>query len=99
MADSTLIDTLQFGPNDAPTHKYEIYGSDEKTPTYALIYEQNGGDWEKIDETLTFAAKDEHDEAASTMDYGTSDGLLELRDLPAEAQERCEKHWQDNFAG
>jgi len=99
MADSILIDTVQFGPNDAPTHKYEIYGDDEKTPTWALIYEQKDGDWEKIDETLTFAAKDEQEEATSTMDYGSSDSLPDLRDLPAEARERCEKHWQDNFAG
>jgi len=98
MADTTLIDTLQFGPDDAPTHKYEVYGDDEKTPTYALIYQHSGGDWEKIDETLTFAAKDEQDEASSTMDYGSSDGLPELRNLPAEARERSEKHWRDNFA-
>lgn len=44
MADSTLIDTLQFGPDDAPTHKYEVYGDDEKIPTYALIYQHSGGD-------------------------------------------------------
>lgn len=96
MADSTLIDTIQFGPEDAPTRKYEIYGSDEKTPTYALIYEQNGGDWRKRDETLSFAAKEEQEEAASTMDYGTSDSLPELRDLNAEARERCEQHWRNS---
>lgn len=94
MADAKLIDTLQFGPEGAPTRKYEIYGDDEKTPAYALIYEQNGGDWQKQTETLNFAVKEEQEEASSTMDYGTSDSLPELRDLKAEARERCEQHWQ-----
>jgi len=48
MTDATLIETLQFGPDDAPEQKYEIYG------------------------------------------------LPELRDLPAEAREHCERHWQNS---
>ncbi len=96
MTDATLIETLQFGPDDAPEQKYEIYGDDEKTPTYALIYRQHDGDWEKLDEKLTFAARDEQKEVAVAMDYGSGDSLPELRDLPAEAREHCERHWQNS---
>lgn len=96
MADSILIDTLQFGPEDAPVQKYEIYGDDEKTPTFAQIYRREGDDWQKLDETLTFAARDEQKEVAVAMDYGSGDSLPELRDLPGEARERCEQHWQES---
>lgn len=99
MADSILIDTLHFGPENAPAQKYEIYGDDEKTPTYALIYQQNGNGWQKLDETLSFAAKEEQEEATKTMDYGTSDTMPDLRDLVAEAKERCEQHWQNSQQG
>lgn len=96
MADSILIDTLQFGPDDAPTQKYEIYGDDEKTPKYAVILRKNGDDWQKLDETLSFAAKEEQEQAATTLDYGSGDSMPELRDLNAEARERCEQHWQSS---
>ena len=95
MDDSTLIDTLQFGPEDAPTQKYEIYGDDEKTPTYALIYQQRDGRWQKLDDTLSFAAKEEQEEATNTLDYGSGDPLPDLRDLVNEAKERCEQHWHN----
>jgi len=96
MTDATLIETLQFGPDDAPEQKYEIYGYDEKTPAYALIYRQHDGDWERLDEKLTFAARDEQKEVAIAMDYGSGDSLPALRDLPAEAREHCERHWQNS---
>ncbi|WP_318372773.1 hypothetical protein [Enterobacter sp.] len=96
MADPILIDTLEFGNDGATAQKYEIYGDDEKRPTYALIYRQDQGEWIKLDETLEFAAQDEQEAATSTMDYGSSDGLPELRDLPGEAKERCKTHWQEN---
>jgi len=92
MADSTLIDTLHF-PEDAPVQQYEIYGDDEKTPTYAVISRRDGDSWQKLDDTLSFAAQDEQEETG-TMDYGYSDSMPDLRDLPAEARERCEQHWQ-----
>ncbi|RPE01283.1 hypothetical protein BBB56_10465 [Candidatus Pantoea deserta] len=96
MADSKLIDTLHFGPDDAPVQKYEIYGDDEKTPVYAVIYRLQDGDWQKLDEKLTFAARDEQKAVAVAMDYGSGDSLPELRDLPAEARARCEEHWQNS---
>lgn len=97
MADSTLIDTLQFGPEDAPTQKYEIYGDDEQTPTYAVIYQQHDGSWQKQDETLSFAVKEEQEEATNTLDYGSGDPLPDLRDLVTEAKERCEQHWHNTL--
>lgn len=98
MNDLTLIDTLQYGPDDAPTHKYEIYGEDEKTPKYAIISQrESDGSWQKRDEKVSFAAEDEQQAASSTMDYGYSDGAPELRDLPAEARERCQRHWEQNY--
>lgn len=96
MADSILIDTLQFGPEDAPVQKYEIYGDDESTPTHAVIYRKDDGGWQKLDETLSFAAEDEQKEATEAMGYGSGDSLPELRDLPAEAREHCEQHWQNS---
>jgi len=96
MADSVLIDTLQFGSEGEGAQKYEIYGGDEKTPVYALIYRQEDGEWRKLDEKLSFAARDEQKEVAVAMDYGSGDSLPELRDLPAEAREHCERHWQDS---
>ncbi|WJD48492.1 MULTISPECIES: hypothetical protein [unclassified Enterobacter] len=96
MADPILIDTLEFGNDGATAQKYEIYGDDEQRPAYALIYRQDQGEWIKLDETLEFAAREEQKAASSTMDYGSSDGLPELRDLPGEAKERCKTHWQEN---
>lgn len=96
MADPILIDTLEFGAESASAQKYEIYGDDEKSPGYALIYRHSDGEWRKLDETLEFAARDEQKAVTSTMDYGSGDVLPELRDLPAEAKERCEAHWQQS---
>lgn len=96
MADPIHIDTLEFGMDTPTAQKYEIFGDDEKTPKYALIYRKTHGEWTKLDETLEFAAHDEQKAATSTMDYGSSDGLPELRDLPGEAKERCEAHWQES---
>ena len=96
MADSVLIDTLQFGSEGEVAQKYEIYGDDEKTPVYALIYRQEDGEWHKLDDKLSFAARDEQKEVAVAMDYGSGDSLPELRDLPAEAREHCERHWQNS---
>lgn len=96
MANPILIDTLEFGAEKASAQKYEIYGDDEKSPTYALIYRHSDGEWRKVDETLEFATRDEQKAATSTMDYGSSDVMPELRDLPGEAKERCEAHWQQS---
>lgn len=93
MADATLIDTLHF-PEDAPKQQYEIYGDDEKTPTYAVISRLNGDSWQPLDEKLSFAAQDEKEETQHAMGYGAGDSMPDLRDLPAEARERCEQHWQ-----
>lgn len=45
MAQPHLIDTLEFGPENAPECKYEIYGEDDKQPQYAtrLVRDDNGG--------------------------------------------------------
>ncbi|WP_130835840.1 hypothetical protein [[Erwinia] mediterraneensis] len=95
MDNLTLIDTLHFGPENAPDCQYEIYGSDEKRPEFAIIsMRQSDGNWKQQTERLTFAAQDEQQAASSTMDYGYSDGAPELRDLPAEARERCKQHWK-----
>lgn len=55
MTDATLIDTLEFG-SDQQKQKYEIYGDDARTPTHAVIYRQQQGEWQPLDETLSFAA-------------------------------------------
>ncbi len=77
MSDATLIDTLEFG-SDEQKQKYEIYGDDAQTPTFAVISRQQ--------------------EATASMGYGSGDTLPDLRDLPAEARERCERHWQEQSA-
>lgn len=98
MTDATLIDTLEFG-SDQQKQKYEIYGNDARTPTHAVIYRQQQGEWQPLDETLSFAAQDEQQEVTGSMGYGAGDSLPDLRDLPAEARERCEKHWQESRNG
>ena len=98
MADIQLLDTLELGNNEAPTHKYEIYGSDEATPEYALIFTRatQSDAWQQNGK-LQFAAADEKQEADSgAMGYGSGDSLPDLRDLPAEAREHCEQHWQNS---
>lgn len=98
MADLKLIDTLELGSDDASSHKYEIYGADESTPEYALVFTRAGADsdWQQQDK-LQFAAADEKQEAQSgTMDYGSGDSLPDLRDLRQEAKERCEQHYQQS---
>lgn len=94
MADALLIDTLELG-SDTQKQKYEIYGEDEQTPVYAVIYQQQGSDWQPLEERLTFAAQDEQQEATESMGYGSGDTLPDLRDLPAEARARCEQHWHE----
>lgn len=47
MADATLIDTLELGSDDQK-QKYEIYGEDAQTPTHAVIYRQQGSDWQPL---------------------------------------------------
>ncbi|ORM53303.1 hypothetical protein HA41_08790 [Pantoea conspicua] len=98
MTDATLIDTLEFG-SDQQKQKYEIYGDDARTPTHAVIYRQQQGEWQPLDETLSFAAQDEQQEVTGSMGYGAGDSLPDLRDLPAEARQRCEKHWQESRNG
>lgn len=98
MADATLIDTLELGSDDQK-QKYEIYGEDAQTPTHAVIYRQQGNDWQPLEDTLTFAAQDEQQEATGSMGYGSGDTLPDLRDLPAEARERCERHWHEQQGG
>lgn len=39
MSNATLIDTLELG-SDEQKQKYEIYGDDAQTPTFAVIYRQ-----------------------------------------------------------
>ncbi|MBZ6397372.1 MULTISPECIES: hypothetical protein [Pantoea] len=95
MTDATLIDTLEFG-SDSRKQKYEIYGVDAQTPTHAVIYRQQDGEWQALDETLSFAAQDEQEEVTGSMGYGAGDSLPDLRDLPAEARERCEQHWHES---
>ena len=97
MSDATLIDTLEFG-SDEQKQKYEIYGDDAQTPTFAVISRQQGESWQKLEEKITFAAQDEQQEAMGSMGYGSGDTLPDLRDLPAEARERCERHWQEQSA-
>lgn len=92
MSNATLIDTLELG-SDEQKQKYEIYGDDVQTPTFAVIYRQQGDSWQQLDEKITFAAQDEQQEARESMGYGSGDTLPDLRDLPAEARERCEQHW------
>jgi hypothetical protein len=94
MSNATLIDTLELGSDDQK-QKYEIYGDDAKTPTYAVIYQQQGDSWQPLEEKITFAAQDEQEEATGSMGYGSGDTLPDLRDLPAEARERCEQHWHE----
>ena len=99
MADLQLIDTLELGDEDAAACKYEIYGADESTPEYALIFTRQGEEWQQQDGKLTFAAADEKQEAKSgTMDYGSGDSMPDLRDLRQEAKERCEQHYQQQHA-
>jgi len=93
MSNATLIDTLELGSDDQK-QKYEIYGDDEQTPVFAVISRQQDGEWQPLEEKITFAAKDEQQEATGSMGYGSGDTLPDLRDLPAEARERCEQHWQ-----
>ncbi|MEN4833786.1 hypothetical protein [Pantoea vagans] len=45
MSDATLIDTLEFG-SDEQKQKYEIYGDDAQTPTFAVISRQQGDGWQ-----------------------------------------------------
>lgn len=97
MSDATLIDTLEFG-SDEQKQKYEIYGDDAQTPTFAVISRQQGDGWQKLEAKISFAAQDEQQEAAGSMGYGSGDTLPDLRDLPAEARERCERHWQEQRA-
>ncbi|KKB02833.1 hypothetical protein [Pantoea anthophila] len=94
MRNDTLIDTLELG-SGGQKQKYEIYGDDDHTPTYAVIYRQQGESWQAQEEKLTFAAQDEQQEATGSMGYGSGDTLPDLRDLPAEARARCEEHWQE----
>ncbi|MDQ1215082.1 hypothetical protein [Pantoea anthophila] len=94
MRNDTLIDTLELG-SGGQKQKYEIYGDDDQTPTYAVIYRQQGDSWQALEENLTFAAQDEQKEATGSMGYGAGDTLPDLRDLPAEARARCEAHWQE----
>ncbi len=94
MRNDTLIDTLELG-SGGQKQKYEIYGDDDQTPTYAVIYRQQGESWQALEEKLPFAAQDEQQEATGSMGYGSGDTLPDLRDLPAEARARCEKHWQE----
>ncbi|GBP03584.1 hypothetical protein EVAR_101260_1 [Eumeta japonica] len=49
MSDATLIDTLEFGSNEQK-QKYEIYGDDAQTPTFAVISRQQGDGWQKLEE-------------------------------------------------
>ncbi|WP_422882716.1 hypothetical protein [Pantoea agglomerans] len=58
-----------------------------------------GDSWQQLDEKITFAAQDEQHEARGSMGYGSGDTLPDLRDLPAEARERCEQHWQSRVTG
>lgn len=97
MADIQLLDTLELGNNEAPTHKYEIYGSDEATPEYALIFTRaNQSDAWQQNGKLQFAAADEKQEADSgAMGYGSGDSLPKLRDLWQEAKDRCQQHYQE----
>ena len=99
MADLKLIDTLELGNANELAHKYEIYGADESTPEYALVFarQSQSGEWQQQDGKLQFAAADEKQEATDcTMGYGSGDSLPDLRDLPAEAREHCEQHWQNS---
>ncbi len=99
MADLQLIDTLELNDDGAAAYKYEIYGADESTPEYALIFtrQNEGGEWQQQDGKLEFAAAEEKQEAKSgTMDYGSGDSMPDLRDLRQEAKERCEQHYQEN---
>ncbi|MDE8558514.1 hypothetical protein [Pantoea vagans] len=95
MSDATLIDTLEFG-SDEHKQKYEIYGDDAQTPTFAVISRQQGDSWQKLQEKISFAAQDEQQEATGSMAYGSGDTLPDLRDLPAEARERCKWYWQQS---
>ncbi|ARJ42203.1 hypothetical protein B1H58_09375 [Pantoea alhagi] len=98
MADLQLIDTLELGDEDAAAYKYEIYGADESTPEYALIFirQSDSDDWQQ-DGKLEFAVAEEKQEATSgTMGYGSGDSMPDLRDLRQEAKERCEQHYQEN---
>ncbi|QHM72753.1 hypothetical protein [Mixta intestinalis] len=98
MADLQLIDTLELGDDAESHYKYEIYGADDATPEYALIFTRQGEneEWQQSDK-LPFAAADEKQEATSgTMDYGSGDSLPDLRDLRQEAKERCEQHYREN---
>lgn len=98
MADLKLIDTLELGNDNASTHKYEIYGADESTPEYALVFtrESTDGSWQQ-QEKLPLAVAEEKQEAQSgTMGYGSGDSMPDLRDLRQEARERCEKHYQES---
>lgn len=100
MADLQLIDTLELGNDDELAHKYEIYGADESTPEYALVFarQSQSGEWQQQDGKLQFAAADEKQEATSgTMDYGSGDSMPDLRDLRAEAKERCQQHHQQQL--
>ena len=63
-----------------------------------MISRQQGDSWQKLEEKITFAAQDEQQEAMGSMGYGSGDTLPDLRDLPAEARERCERHWQEQSA-
>ena len=55
VSNATLIDTLELG-SDEQKQKYEIYGDDAQTPTFAVIYRQQGDSWQQLDEKITFAA-------------------------------------------
>ncbi|MGD9426975.1 hypothetical protein ACLHDD_18100 [Pantoea sp. NSTU24] len=80
-----MIDTVELG-SENQKQKYEIYGEDAQTPAYAVIYRQQGSDWQPLAETLTFAAQDEQQKATRSMGYGSGDTLPGLRDLAAEAR-------------
>lgn len=81
MAQPHLIDTLEFGPENAPECKYEIYGEDDKQPQYATrLVRDDNGEWQPQQDEIRFAAQQEQQAASSTMDYGYSDGAPELRD-------------------
>ncbi len=54
MRNDTLIDTLELG-SGGQKQKYEIYGDDDQTPTYAVIYRQQGDSWQALEEKLTLA--------------------------------------------
>ena len=99
MADLKLIDTLELGNDNELAHKYEIYGADESTPEYALVFarQSQSGEWQQQDGKLQFAAADEKQEATDgTMGYGSGNSMPDLRDLRQGAKERGEQHHRES---